>query len=132
MQVRWRPASLMSPVDVSLGQRLVLPQVGAIKFPTESASEGQVPRWGLPMITHIFITDPAVKDDYNRSLPSADVARFSQIVADAPRVSPSWLARPTTQQPTHSVWWSACSQPLCLMSSIRRPRSVAQASTVAL
>ena len=47
------------------------------------APEVQVSRWGLPLMTHIFITDPAVQDDYNRSLPSADVPRFSQIVADA-------------------------------------------------
>jgi hypothetical protein len=39
------------------------------------------------MELHIFITDPDVKDDYNRSLPSADVPRFSRIVADAlPRI----------------------------------------------
>ena len=49
------------------------------------APEVQVSRWGLPLMTHFFITDPAVKDDYNRSLPSADVPRFSQIVADALR-----------------------------------------------
>jgi hypothetical protein len=42
-----------------------------------------VSRWGLPLITHAFIRDPAVQDDYNRSLPSADVPRFSQVVADA-------------------------------------------------
>jgi hypothetical protein len=47
------------------------------------APEVQVSLWGLPLMTHIFITDEAVKDDYNRSLPSADVPRFSQIVADA-------------------------------------------------
>jgi Domain of unknown function (DUF4331) len=47
------------------------------------APEVQVSLWGLPLMTHIFITDPAAKDDYNRSLPSADVPRFSQIVADA-------------------------------------------------
>jgi hypothetical protein len=47
------------------------------------APEVQVSRWGLPLMTHIFITDPAVQDDYNRSLPAADVPRFSQIVADA-------------------------------------------------
>ncbi len=45
-------------------------------------------RWGLPLITHAFITDPAVKDDYNRSRPAADVPRFSQVVADAlPRIT---------------------------------------------
>lgn len=47
------------------------------------APEVQVSRWGLPLMTHIFITDPAVKDDYNRSLPAADVPRFSQVVAGA-------------------------------------------------
>jgi hypothetical protein len=46
------------------------------------APEVQVSRWGLPLMTHVFITDEAVKDEYNRSHPSADVPRFSQIVAD--------------------------------------------------
>ena len=47
------------------------------------APEVQVSRWGLPLMTHAFITDEAVKDDYNRSRPAEDVPRFSQIVADA-------------------------------------------------
>jgi len=47
------------------------------------APEVQVSRWGLPLITHAFITDEAVKEEYNRSHPSTDVPRFSQIVADA-------------------------------------------------
>ena len=47
------------------------------------APEVQVSRWGLPVMTHLFITDETVKDEYNRSHPSADVPRFSQIVADA-------------------------------------------------
>ena len=47
------------------------------------APEVQLSRWGLPLITHIFITEEAVKDDYNRSLPSADVPRFSEVVAGA-------------------------------------------------
>jgi Domain of unknown function (DUF4331) len=44
--------------------------------------EVQVSRWGLPLMTHIFITDPAVQDDYNRSVPSDDVRRFSRAVAE--------------------------------------------------
>ena len=47
------------------------------------AAEVQLSRWGLPLMTHAFITDEAVRDDYNRSLPAADVPRFSRIVADA-------------------------------------------------
>ena len=51
------------------------------------APEVQVSRWGLPVMTHVFITDAEQKDEYNRSLPSADVPRFSQVVADAlPRI----------------------------------------------
>lgn len=45
--------------------------------------EVQVSRWGMPLMTHMFITDPETQDDYNRSAPSADVPRFSRIVADA-------------------------------------------------
>jgi Domain of unknown function (DUF4331) len=52
------------------------------------APEVQVSRWGLPLMTHAFITDEAVKGNYNRSHPAADVPRFSQVVADAlPRVT---------------------------------------------
>ena len=47
------------------------------------APEVQVSRWGLPLITHIFITDEAAKDEYNRSHPSGDMCHFSEIVADA-------------------------------------------------
>lgn len=47
------------------------------------APEVQVSRWGLPLMTHFFITDPAVKEEYNRSVPSADVPHFSQIVLEA-------------------------------------------------
>jgi Domain of unknown function (DUF4331) len=47
------------------------------------APQVQVSRWGLPLMTHIFITDAAAKDDYNRSVPAADVPRFSQVTADA-------------------------------------------------
>jgi hypothetical protein len=47
------------------------------------APEVQVSRWGMPLITHIFILDEAEKDEYNRSRPSEDVPRFSQVVADA-------------------------------------------------
>ena len=46
------------------------------------SASSDLSRWGLPLITHILITDEAVKDDYNRSLPSADVPGFSRVVAD--------------------------------------------------
>jgi hypothetical protein len=48
------------------------------------APEIQVSRWGLPMITHIFLSDHGqgdLKESFNRSLPSDDVARFAGPIA---------------------------------------------------
>ena len=48
------------------------------------APEVQVSRWGLPMITHIFLSDHSqgdLKEAFNRSLPGDDVAQFSQPIA---------------------------------------------------
>jgi hypothetical protein len=45
----------------------------------------QVSRWGLPLITHLFLNDPdhqEVKERFNRSVPSEDVALFSKAIAD--------------------------------------------------
>jgi hypothetical protein len=44
------------------------------------APEMQVSRWGLPLITHLFLNDPSdqgMKELFNTSVPSDDVARFS-------------------------------------------------------
>ena len=52
------------------------------------APEMQVSRWGLPHITNIFLNDPAdpdLKEAFNRSLPSGDVASFARPVADFAR-----------------------------------------------
>jgi hypothetical protein len=49
------------------------------------APERQVSRWGLPMITHLFLNDPGnqeVKETYNKSVPSDDIALFSGYIAD--------------------------------------------------
>ena len=46
------------------------------------APEVQVSRWGLPLITNIFMLDPAVREDFNRATPAADVSRFSAPIAD--------------------------------------------------
>jgi Domain of unknown function (DUF4331) len=49
------------------------------------APEMQVSRWGLPLITHIFLNDPTsqdLKEQFNTSAPSEDVDRFSKAVAD--------------------------------------------------
>jgi len=49
------------------------------------APEMQVSRWGLPLITHLFLNDPSnqeVKEIYNKSAPSGDVALFSGHIAD--------------------------------------------------
>jgi hypothetical protein len=49
------------------------------------APELQVSRWGLPLITHLFLNDPDhqdVKERFNRSLPSDDLASFSGYIGD--------------------------------------------------
>jgi hypothetical protein len=45
------------------------------------APEVQVSRWGLPLITHVFMPDPAMREDYNRTTPSNDVTRFGPQIA---------------------------------------------------
>jgi heptaprenylglyceryl phosphate synthase len=52
------------------------------------APEMQVSRWGLPMMTHLFLNDPAdqeVKEVFNKSVPSDDIALFSGYIADYTR-----------------------------------------------
>lgn len=46
------------------------------------APEIQVSRWGLPLITNIFMPDPAMREDFNRAAPVEDVSRFSAQIAD--------------------------------------------------
>jgi hypothetical protein len=46
------------------------------------APEVQVSRWGLPLITNIFMPDPAMREDFNRATPREDVSRFSAQIAD--------------------------------------------------
>lgn len=49
------------------------------------APETQVSRWGLPLITHLFLNDPGnqeVKEQFNTSVPSEDVDRFAKAIAE--------------------------------------------------
>jgi hypothetical protein len=49
------------------------------------APEVQVSRWGLPMVTHLFLDDPndtELKERFNASVPSEDAERFAQPIAD--------------------------------------------------
>ena len=49
------------------------------------APEVQVSRWGLPMVTHLFLNppnDPELKEQFNASVPSEDLERFAKSIAD--------------------------------------------------
>jgi hypothetical protein len=49
------------------------------------APEVQVSRWGLPMVTHLFLNPPGdqeMKEQFNASVPSEDRKRFAQPIAD--------------------------------------------------
>jgi|HubBroStandDraft_5_1064220.scaffolds.fasta_scaffold85568_1 hypothetical protein len=46
------------------------------------APEVQVARWGLPLITHMYMVDQQLREDFNRSHPGDDLARFAPVFAD--------------------------------------------------
>jgi Domain of unknown function (DUF4331) len=49
------------------------------------APEVQVSRWGLPMVTHLFLNDPSddeLKEQFNASVPSEDLERFGKSIVD--------------------------------------------------
>lgn len=49
------------------------------------APEKQVSRWGLPLVTHLFLNDPdhqELKEQFNSSVPAEDIANFSESIAD--------------------------------------------------
>ncbi|MGC2662303.1 MAG: DUF4331 family protein [Bryobacteraceae bacterium] len=49
------------------------------------APEMQVSRWGLPLMTHLFLNDPGhqeIKEKFNASIPSDDSANFSEHIGD--------------------------------------------------
>ena len=46
------------------------------------APETQVCRWGLPLITHVFMPDLGMREDFNRSAPVEDIPRFSAQIAN--------------------------------------------------
>ena len=49
------------------------------------APEVQVSRWGLPLVTHIFLSDPTkpdLKEKFNRTVPADDVANFAEPIAE--------------------------------------------------
>jgi Domain of unknown function (DUF4331) len=45
------------------------------------APEVQVSRWGLPLITNIFMPDMEMREDYNRAVPAEDLPRFSMQIS---------------------------------------------------
>ena len=52
------------------------------------APEVQVSRWGLPLITNMFMPDMAMREDFNRAGPADDLARFGgQIASVAEKLS---------------------------------------------
>jgi hypothetical protein len=49
------------------------------------APEKQVSRWGLPLVTHLFLNDPdnqESKETFNTSSPSEDIVNFSKRIGD--------------------------------------------------
>jgi len=72
------------------------------------APEVQVSRWGLPLITNIFMPEMDMREDYNRSIPAEDRLRFAGQLEEL-------IAQ-----------WTS------LAGSVRHPRSYAQRLTAKL
>ena len=69
------------------------------------APEVQVSRWGLPLITNIFMLDPAVREDFNRATPAR--RRLAVFRADRGRcdqVDATCWAPPRTRPATDKFW----------------------------
>jgi hypothetical protein len=49
------------------------------------APELQVARWGLPLLTHLFIRNNEMRENYNRTAPSGDNAPFTTQIGDVIR-----------------------------------------------
>lgn len=45
------------------------------------APEVQVSRYGLPLLTHVFLSDQTLREDYNHSTPADDPGRFSRHIS---------------------------------------------------
>lgn len=45
------------------------------------APEVQVSRWGIPLLTHVFMPDMDMREDYNRTTPADDTACFSSHIS---------------------------------------------------
>lgn len=46
------------------------------------APEQQVSRWGMPLLTHFYLTDNTMQESYNRTTPSADAELFAEHIGD--------------------------------------------------
>jgi hypothetical protein len=46
------------------------------------APEMQISRWGLPLMTNVFIPDQDMREAYNRAKPAEDIERFAGPIAD--------------------------------------------------
>ena len=60
------------------------------------APEVQVSRWGIPLVTHLFMPDTEMKGDYNRAVPTDDVARFSAQISSPIRTEFPYFGEPFT------------------------------------
>ena len=93
------------------------------------APKVQVARWGLPLITHLYIRDLQMREDYNRTIPSADNDRFTALIADVVRET-TRLAGSADDPAAYAERVLADSAQLrCRTGSAPRPRLATRAST---
>lgn len=62
------------------------------------APEVQVSRWGLPLITHLFLSDPAlteIKENYNQAVPADDANLFGPVIGKFAETMTAWAGSVT-------------------------------------
>ena len=69
------------------------------------APETQVARWGLPLLTHLFIRDNEMREDFNRTAPSGDDAPLSRASPTSSARQRAGRARRATRRRTPSGSW---------------------------
>src|SRR4029077_6398212 len=98
------------------------------------APEVQVSRWGLPMITHLLLSDPSLHDaseNYNRAVPADGGAPCPNLSAASWKKSPPSPTQRPTHPPTLRNSSRACAHRSCPMNWTRPPHSALPPSTAA-
>jgi Domain of unknown function (DUF4331) len=100
-QVNFFRDRTVAAIVLEVPNRLIANSAGVSAWTTVSlcghARERQVARWGLPLLTHLYLGDDECRERFNRSLPSDDDSLFISTIVST--VSKYAAAAGTTDDP---------------------------------